>query len=260
MTDRIDQVIEKAACDHWWVPDHTQVVARPEIDYTHSTHPGFRFNEVVRVQPGLPDYDRLVDEVVRAHQGRNSEWKLGSLSYSSQLGDAILRAGYSVKAVCDAWSIDTRGARPPIPDHIRVSRVEDLDSLRDMETVMASAFDGFDAPSDDDLREALSSAVGPDARCRRYVAYDARNGDPLSTGAVNVFPELGFGFMWGGSTIESARGRGVYSALVTARMADAQRLGIERIGLYAMRETSAPIVKAQNFEKHGPVHFLEKAL
>ena len=28
----------------------------------------------------------------------------------------------------------------------------------------------------------------------------------------------------------------------------------------ALRETSAPIVQAQGFQKHGPVHFFERAL
>ena len=126
--------------------------------------------------------------------------------------------------------------------------------------VMSGCFEGFDLPSDQELREDLSYSVGPQARSLCYVAYNTHNGDPLSAGIMNIFPKLSLGFLMAGSTIPSARGRGVYSALVTARMVEAQQMGISHIGLYAMRETSAPIVKKQGFQKHGPIHFLERPI
>ena len=72
---------------------------------------------------------------------------------------------------------------------------------------------------------------------------------PLSTGGVNLFPKLGLAFMWAGCTVPEARGRGIYSALVTERMRHAKARGIAHLGLYAMRDTSGPIVQAQGFEK-----------
>ena len=72
---------------------------------------------------------------------------------------------------------------------------------------------------------------------------------------MQVFSQLSFAFMWGGCTVPHARGRGVYSALVTKRMEYARKYGVERLGLYAMRDTSGPIVAAQRFDKHGSVHF-----
>ena len=100
--------------------------------------------------------------------------------------------------------------------------------------------------------------TGAYARCLRFVAYDKKDRQPLSTGGVNLFPKLGLAFMWAGCTIPEARGRGIYSALVTERMRYARSHGIQHLGLYAMRDTSGPIVQAQGFEKHGPVYFFEK--
>ena len=65
--------------------------------------------------------------------------------------------------------------------------------------------------------------------------------------------------MWGGATLPEARGQGTYTALVTARMADARSLGLARIGLYAIIDTSGPIVEKQGFEKHGLVTFWFKS-
>ena len=93
MADHIDKLVETAMCDPWWFPDHTQVVARPEIQYSHSTHPARRFNSVVRVQPDLPECGGLVAEVVAAHDGCCSEWRLAAPSRCDPLEKAIAQAG-----------------------------------------------------------------------------------------------------------------------------------------------------------------------
>jgi GNAT superfamily N-acetyltransferase len=255
MVDEIDRVFEAARCDHWWLPDHTRVVCRPEIEYLHSVRNRHTFNMVLRVDPELGDYVALVEEVAAAHRGRCSEWSLSAPSLSSSVEAAILGGGYSLAGIADAWSIDVDTARPPLPEDIRIERVEDLIRMRDMSAVMGACFGDGHVRGDAELEEDLSTSVGPDARCQRFVAYDAETGEALSAGAVNLFPDLKLAFMWGGCTIESARGRGIYSALVTARMGRARALGAERLGLYALRETSGPIIRAQGFTQHGPAHF-----
>ena len=104
----------------------------------------------------------------------------------------------------------------------------------------------------------LEMCTGPKARCLRFVAYDKRSMQLLPTGGVNLFPNLELAFMWAGCTVPEARGRGIYSALVTERMCHAQSHGIQHLGLYAMRDTSGPIVAAPGFGKHGPVYFFER--
>ena len=250
MADDVDRKLEAAMCDYWWLPDHAHAVSRPEIEYLVSPQDRKTLNTVIRVHPGLDDYGPLVREVMTAHRGRGSSWRIGAPSHSPRLAATVLGAGYEIEHPADAWSIDVSARRPAMPDHIRIERVEDLDGVRHLSQIMSAAFRS-EPMSDTQLEEELVGSVGPDARCRRFVAYDAHNGDPLATGCLNLYPALGLGFMWGGSTVAWARGRGVYSALVTTRMKMAQSLGIQRLGLYARRNTSGLIVQAQGFEKHG---------
>ena len=122
-------------------------------------------------------------------------------------------------------------------------------------TIGHRCFDRYKLHSEEVLKRNLAQTIDPQARCQRFVAYDRKTGEPLATSNINFFHKLGLGFMWGGSTVPEARGRGVYTALVTARMQVARSLGIQRIGLYALRETSAPIIEKQGFEKHGSMEF-----
>lgn len=251
----IDVIFEQAVCDSWWVQDNGEVVKRPEITYLKSEHDMRLYNAVIRVSPQYKDTQKLVCEVMEAHQGRGSEWRIGTPSYTKNLESSVLRAGYKEDGMADAWSVDVSCSRRAIPSNIYIERVGNLQQMRDMDHVMCLAFSKPVPKSDALLEKELLLCTGNRARCLRFIAYDKSTREPISTGGVNMFAQFSFAFMWGGCTVPKARGRGIYSALVTTRMQYAQQYGIERLGLYAMRDTSGPIVQAQGFDKHGPVYF-----
>ena len=97
----------------------------------------------------------------------------------------------------------------------------------------------------------LARCTEPGARVHRCVAYDEITGQPLASGGMSLFPELGFGLLWAGGTVPEARGRGAYSAVVAARVACARELGFSMEGLYARVGSSAPIVAHQGFSRSG---------
>ena len=257
MQDSWDDILERSQQDNaWWLPAHITTMDRPEIHYTVDSSGPTRLNTVNRVNPDQRDYDPLVREVMQAHQPQGrSHFSLARPSQSPALAESLARHGYVLEDMADAWSIEVTAARPPIPDDVRVDRVETLQGLRDMYAVMHASFPRIDPAKGADLAKELSECSGAQARCRRYVAYDAASGAPLSTGALNLFPDHGVGFMWGGSTVPAARGRGVYTAVVTARMRNAREAGLRRVALYALRKTSGPIIQRQGFTRHGPVEF-----
>ena len=255
MTKNYDEIFQRAMCDHWWIQDYVRVVKLSEIEYLTCDRDRRLYNAVVRVSPTLKNHEAWVNQVMTAHSGRGSEWRLGAPSHSSELERAVLDAGYKIDGLADAWSIDVTAPRPASPNDIVVSQVVDIQGIRDMHAIMEVAFTKSKDKSEEALQEDLAGCTGEKPRCLRFVAYDKKSGQPLSTGALNLFPGLDLGFMWGGCTHPDARGRGIYSAMVTRRMEIAKAKGMERLGLYAMRNTSAPIVKAQGFEKHGPMHF-----
>ena len=255
MADQFDMLFEQAMCDHWWVQDNAQVVKKPDYEYLKSRKDHRLYNAVIRVSPKTIQYQQLIDEVMLAHKGKGSEWRIGAPSYTTELEKAVLSAGYKVDGAADAWTIQVDADRPSVPSSIVVKRVATLQDMRDMYDIMNQSFDKSNPTEDSELTKQLQMCTGTNARCLRFVAYDKKTNQPLSTGGLNIYPELAVGFMWGGCTVPQARGRGVYSAVVTHRMLHAQKRGIARIGLYAIRDTSGPIVKSQGFDKHGPIYF-----
>jgi N-acetylglutamate synthase-like GNAT family acetyltransferase len=81
---------------------------------------------------------------------------------------------------------------------------------------------------------------------------------PVATGGMTVFGDLGFGYLWSGCTLLQTRGRGAYSAVLAARIERARELGLCHVGLYAITDTSAPIVARQGFKRVGTMTYWER--
>ena len=226
--------------------------------YVRFAWQGGGYNLVARVSRTLGHYEALVDEVMAHHApSGSSTFIIGPVSASPALLQTLSDRGYRTNGRSDNWTINVDAHRPPMPSNIVVKRVDNLRKMKDMDRVMRACFGTSSPTAEAKLQRDLKACLGPKARCRRYIAYDTETGEAISTGAMNIFSTLGLGFMWGGSTIEAARGRGVYSALVTARMADARRAGLSRLGVHAMRASSAPIIQRQGFVRHGPIDYFE---
>jgi ribosomal protein S18 acetylase RimI-like enzyme len=272
----LDEVLERTQRDLFWLPEGVQVVDRPEIFYLAA--PGSRdgyLNTVLRVRAEAPRFAALVDEVDRAHDGVDSRWMLAGASRSTGIERALAARGYALAHEHDGYAIGVDDHAGRATKSVTARAVETLDDLRAALDVLARAFDRpalrgtageGENGEDGEAREAarlaqlLGYCTGPNARVHRFVAWDDASGAPIATGAMNTFPDLGdgFGFLWGGGTVPEGRGRGAYSALVSARIARARALGLRHVGLYARRDTSAPIVAAQRFRKLGPMDYWER--
>jgi len=134
-----------------------------------------------------------------------------------------------------------------------------MQSLRDCTGVIGRAFPGGRAFTQMELEHDLRNCTGPNARVQRFVAYDDKSGRPLSSGGMTLYPALGFGLLWAGGTIPEARGRGAYAAILGARIKRARELGFDYVGLYAMVNTSAPIVLRHGFRAYGSMTYWERS-
>nr|PZN49668.1 MAG: hypothetical protein DIU68_19685 [Chloroflexota bacterium] len=72
------------------------------------------------------------------------------------------------------------------------------------------------------------------------------DGRPVSSAWIYVLPGSRFGSMWGGSTLPAYRGRGIYTALVAARVQEARRRGLRFLTIDA-GPMSRPIVEKLGF-------------
>lgn len=200
----------------------------------------------------------LIDEVSRAHHDVRSRWLVRDLASSDPLKNALATARYAPTVQTYASAINVREYAPRKVDNIVVRQVLDMPGLRDCVAVIDQAFPGTRSFTDEELERDLSHCVAADSRVQRFVAYDSKSNRPVSSGGMTIFRALGFGLLWAGGTIPEARGRGAYSAVLTARVNKARDLGLTYVGLYAVADTSAPIVLRRGFKRYGTMTYWER--
>jgi len=238
------------------MPADAHLVERPEITYVHSQRAERLYNSVLRVRAPRSEHARLVAEVTQRHAHTESEWRLSEASRTDGLTQILQAHGFTPRTQCIAYTLSVDAPRPAVPDDIVVRQVQTRADLITLYATMDRSFEREVRVHDDkDLDHYLRLGVGPEARTHGFVAYDKTTDEPLCAAAYNSYDALGIGFLWGGGTVPHARGRGVYSAITTTRLAHARTRGLHHVGLYAIHDTSAPIVAAQGFEAHGTVHF-----
>jgi GNAT superfamily N-acetyltransferase len=88
-----------------------------------------------------------------------------------------------------------------------------------------------------------ASVEHPDTRVHLYLA--SLDGVPLATAASHVFDRSVY--LLGGVVLPEARGRGLYRALVNARLRDAAARGIGLVTTQALEQTSAPLLAHMGF-------------
>jgi len=250
----VDDLLEQTLWDHFWLPPWATRVERPGLIYTYSARDNPGLNMACKVRLRGAELDAAVAEVGAAHEGVLSRWLLAPASQGAEVEAALQRGGYAEEHVHDAFAVDPAAWAPQPRAGVRARVVSTADELRDLLRVGHAAFGG--APldlSEDRVANELAACTGPDARVRRVVATDTETGQPLSAGGLNLFPDLGAAFLWGGGTVPEGRGRGAYRAVVDARLAAAAAAGCRLVGVYARHETSAPILAALGFERHGPL-------
>ncbi len=90
--------------------------------------------------------------------------------------------------------------------------------------------------------------ASPRIRSRGYFAY--ADGDaPIAWSYLVYLPDSPIVLLGGAATLPEARGKGVYSALVRRRLADARADGREAAVIQADRDTSAPICAKLGFRE-----------
>jgi hypothetical protein len=258
MCQNPDDVLEMTQWDYFWVPNDVTITDRRELLYFSCPRDVPILNAVTRTRAEAQNLPELIGEVSRAHRNVRSRWLVRDLPSSVPLKTALAAAGYTPTVQTLASAIRVGEYAPRAVDNIVVRQVSDMTSLRDCAAVIGRAFPGGRAFTDEELARDLRNCTGENSRVHRFVAYDGRNNNPLSSGGMTLFPALGFGLLWAGGTIPEARGRGAYSAVLTARVTKARELDLDYVGLYAVVDTSAPIVLRHGFKTYGTMTLWER--
>ena len=250
--------MEQSQWDTFWVPREARVVDRPELLYLTCPRPVFYLNQVLRTRPGHARWSALVDEVRAAHAHSTSCWLLFDTIDMSGLERPLSDAGYELQNTSHTMVTEVSDVRASQDPNIAIRRVCNRDTLLHSLAIMDEAFGVQVEHPEAELTELLRGCIGAQARIARLVAY-TRSGQPIATGCMNLYPALNLAYLWGGSTLPEARGRGAYSALLRARVALARQLGMRTVGVYALTDTSAPILAKHGYLRCGTMNKWQRA-
>lgn len=251
-------LIERSQWDLFWVPEDVGVVDRAEILYLRCDRDVPMLNCVTRTRAAPERLSALVHEVSDAHRTVRSRWLVRARPGADALERSLAAGGYEPTFHADARVLAVSDYDRAGPAALTVRPVDNMDRLRDCLAVQELAFDDHSPQPASQLRGFLDDCTRPNARVHRFVAYD-QHGQPISAGGMTSFPDLAFGYLWGGGTVPGARGRGAYTAVVAARVARARQIGLTHLGVYAKIDTSSPIVERQGFERCGAMAYWDRA-
>jgi GNAT superfamily N-acetyltransferase len=241
----VREIVETPRDAYVALPD-LQVIVRPgwRQIVTPSVKAG-GFNEVSVAQLRDEEADVVIDATIAQYRalGCKFVWRVGPDSAPADLAARLARRGLAHGVACGM----ARATEMEAPAALRVDEV-DADGVERYTETMASGWEIADAAP---LLAANRIAVAePRLRGARaatmhlFLAWC--DGEPAATAASVVFERSVY--LLGGVTRDGFRGRGLYRALVAARLAHARARGIGLATCHARAQTSAPILERLGFE------------
>ncbi|MFE4667431.1 GNAT family N-acetyltransferase [Streptomyces sp. NPDC056716] len=180
--------------------------------------------------------------------GREFEWKIYGHDLPVDLGHRLAAAGFTPdpEETLMVGGVDdlTLDAEPP--EGIRIVPVTDEPGVDLVAEVHELAF-GTDSAR---LRQRMLAQLKADPDS--VVAVLALAGDqPVSAARLELMPGTRFAGLWGGGTVESFRGRGIYRALVAHRARVAVASGYRYLQVDAGAQ-SRPVLERLGFQPLTP--------
>ncbi len=175
-------------------------------------------------------------------QGLKFEWKVYGHDRPADLAQRLVARGFVAEPPDDIMVLDVATAPPallaePAAD---VRRLTDPARLADVQGIMEAVWGG----NFNWIHERLGQAMGIPGYLSVYVAYVDET--PACAGWT-YFDKGRFAGLWGGSTLEAYRGRGLYTALLAARVREARARDVPYLTIDA-GEMSRPIVARHGFQ------------
>ncbi len=211
---------------------------------------------VQRLRLESRDIGAVVEEVralARAHDVSEVTWWSGELSTPRDLGAQLKALGLAPDGEIPGLTSLTIDHRPRGTPAVEVRRVE---TYEDFARGLEVDWEVWGVPEETRAeRRATNPAhwevLSADGDTRHYLAV--LDGTPVGFGRGVFTPAAGI--LLGGATLRSARGHGVYTALVHARWEDAVERGTPRLAVSA-GAMSAPILARLGFRRIGSIELL----
>jgi GNAT superfamily N-acetyltransferase len=242
-----------AASAAWvWIPPFASVAKTDE--YTIVRLPDYLPHplSVAAFRPAGPLSDAVTAVLDRAREFGPAELQwIVLLGSPAGLAQELTDRGGSIRLTLGVLACDLRDGAPDLPPpaaDVTVRWATDVPTASDSQAVAVATFGGSVPPEERVKEIAAENAASVTAgRGGMVVAY--ADGSPVGAGGLDVVD--GVARLWGGAVIEPARGRGVYRALLTARLSYAADHGATMALVKARTDTSGPILLRAGFAAYG---------
>jgi hypothetical protein len=241
-----DEAVCRAAADWIWVPDDVEAVG---TDYRLVNFPGwlgigaiassFDTNRPAQV---------LIEKVLEQASvwGQPSVgWWITAVTRPAELGPVLVGRGAEHEDTVDVLGLDLTGVPPDLGplDGTTAERVATREQHLDVDRIYVSL---GQPPA---TRESIEAAMARESDGTEFRVLGRLDGVPVSTGACRVVD--GTARLSGAVTLESARGRGAYRAVLGERLRIARELGASMALVKGRVATSAPILTRVGFRRCG---------
>ena len=123
-------------------------------------------------------------------------------------------------------------------------------TLHEAQAASAMMARAYDLPEDvSRFFNVLLAMTDSKVKNRGYFAYVDGGTEPVGWSYLVYLPDSPIVLLGGAATLPEHRGRGIYSALVAKRLADARADGRTAAVIQAVRSTSAPIASKLGFRE-----------
>jgi GNAT superfamily N-acetyltransferase len=209
------------------------------------------WNGIVYSHFSITEADAVINDEISyfVKIGRGFEWKVYSHDQPSDLLTWLHRHGFKIGdeealMVLDLQELPAK-LLAPAPEGIIVRTITDDLGISHF-LVLEAAIWGRSTTTREFLLSGLSDQL---QRNLAFVAYGDHN--PIGFGRVSASPQSCFAGLWGGSVLSDFRGRGVYRALLAARIQHAKKFNSVRFLRVDALPTSRPILERYGFKRLG---------
>jgi GNAT superfamily N-acetyltransferase len=205
--------------------------------------PRGRLNEVVFSKLTVAESESVIEKTVAEFRaaGQPTKWCVGPWTEPADFGERLERRGFS------SWNVRGMGCETDRTlDLQRGVTVEEI-TQSTLEPYLTATFAGWSTEAEQLEPERFAHRAALAVAPRKAWFFGARlDGEMVGTAAL--FDRERSGYLVGGVVLPAARGRGVYRALVAARLAFLRARGVRYAVTHAREATSAPMLEHLGFE------------
>jgi hypothetical protein len=220
--------------------------------YTLCMGSGKGWNTVQRQHMRADEIDEVLEEVrslLRERGREETQWEIGSAAEPPDLVERLLERGLIRDKEPYAVALVLTREPPPPPPEIVARRVETFEEYAAANAVQWEAF-GMPPEEIEEGRAKLEERYAETVNVMHAAWLD---GEIVAAGTAAP-TEHGL-LLYGGATLERARGRGAYRAVLHARWQEAVRNGTPAL-ITQGGSMSRPILEGLGFERVGELHIL----